>query len=255
MKTYVVKGPNAGMRYHDLAGDDTPILFIHGLGCASSFDFPQVAATRDLASHRRILVDLLGTGFSDKPDEFGYSINDHADYLVEFIDALGVGECVLYGHSMGGSIAISAATRMAGQLKALILSEATLDSGGGFYSRKVAGYSEVDYLKAGHAQMIRDSLDESNPNWAASLSASSPRAISREALSLVKGSDPSWRELLYSLKIPRTYIFGELSLPRQDYEELQQKVNVEIVKNAGHSMMWENPEGLAAAIKRGIDRS
>lgn len=255
MKTYVVKGPNAGMRYHDLPGDDTPILFIHGLGCASSFDFPQVAATRDLASHRRILVDLLGTGFSDKPDEFGYSINDHADYLVEFIDALGVGECVLYGHSMGGAIAISAAKRIGDQLKALVLSEGTLDTGGGFYSRKVARYSEKDYLDFGHEQMILDSNNESSPDWAACLSASLPRAISREAISLVQGDSPSWREVFYSLKVPRTYIFGELSLPRPDYEELKQKVNVEIVKNAGHSMMWENSEGLAVAIKRGIDRS
>lgn len=34
-------------------------LFIHGLGCAGSFDYPEVAAQTDLIEHRRILIDLL----------------------------------------------------------------------------------------------------------------------------------------------------------------------------------------------------
>ena len=29
-------------------------------------------------------------------------------------------------------------------------------------------------------------------------------------------------------------------------------INIEIVKEAGHSMAWENPKGLAEAISKGI---
>lgn len=39
MKEYIVDNENNKMRYHDLPGKDTPILFIHGLGCAGSFDY------------------------------------------------------------------------------------------------------------------------------------------------------------------------------------------------------------------------
>ena len=36
----------------------------------SSFDYPEVAAQTDLINHRRILIDLLGSGFSDKPENY-----------------------------------------------------------------------------------------------------------------------------------------------------------------------------------------
>jgi len=254
MKEYVLKDINARMRYHDLIGDNIPILFIHGLGCASSFDYPQVASMKDLLSHRRILVDLLGSGFSDKPDDFGYTITDHAEYLADFINSIGINECILYAHSMGGAIAISLANRIGNKLKGIVLSEGNLDSGGGFYSKKVANYDEKEYFSFGHNKIIQESINESNENWAICLSMSFPKAIYRESLSLVNGNNPTWREILYSLNVSRTYIFGEMSLPDQDYEVLKSNnINIEIVNSAGHSMAWENPEGLAAAIKRGIN--
>ena len=58
MKEYKIKGTEYKIRYNDLCGDSIPIVFIHGLGCAGSFDYVEVASTlgRD---HRIILVDLL----------------------------------------------------------------------------------------------------------------------------------------------------------------------------------------------------
>ena len=32
------------LRYHDLSGSLIPILFIHGLGCCGSMDYPTVAS-------------------------------------------------------------------------------------------------------------------------------------------------------------------------------------------------------------------
>lgn len=50
---------------------------------------------------------------------------------------------------------------------------------------------------------------------------------------------------------PRCFIYGEKSLPDRVYEELRSKQDrMEFVKNAGHSMAWENPEELALAISR-----
>lgn len=53
--------------------------------------------------------------------------------------------------------------------------------------------------------------------------------------------------------LSRTVIFGSASLPDPDVEALaRQGVNIEVVPDAGHLMPWENPGGLAAAIKRGL---
>lgn len=238
------------IRYHDLPGTKIPILFIHGLGCTSSFDYPQLASMGGLENHRRILVDLMGSGFSDKPEAFDYSIHSHASSLEELIQALGLDQVILYGHSMGGSVATTLATRMQKQLCGLLLSESNLDAGGGFFSQKIAAYTEKAYLKVGHQALIQQSIDEGNESWAASLSVNSAIATHRSAVSLIKGGSPSWRDSLYALSCPKAYLFGEHSLPDPDYDELAaQGVPLVIVPDAGHSMAWENPAGLAKAIK------
>lgn len=253
MKEYLLEKINSRLRYHDLEGDQIPILFIHGLGCASSFDYPQVATAKELKSHRKILVDLLGSGYSDKPDSFGYTMDEHAQCIDMFIHSIQLQECILYAHSMGGAIAVSLANRLGSRIKGIIISEGNLDSGGGFYSKRIAAYSEQEYVSFGHQKMITESINNSNRSWAVSLSMSSAVAIHREAVSLVAGTSPSWRNIFYSLKCARTYIFGEMSLPDPDFEELKEhNINMEIVNNAGHSMALENPQGLAIAINKGI---
>lgn len=255
MKEFFAKKTNAWMRYHDLESEGIPILFIHGLGCASSFDYPQVAAMKELADHRRILVDLLGSGFSDKPEDFGYSMKDHAGYLVDFIASLGLEKLILFGHSMGGAVVLSLAARCPECLAGVIISEGNLDAGGGFFSRQVAAYAEEDYVAAGHQKMMADSRREGNTQWAASMAVSLPQAIYRQSRSLVEGGTPGWRDTLYALSVSRTFIFGKQSLPDPEQERLAgQGIQIEIVPAAGHSMAWENPGGLAAAIRRGIDR-
>ncbi|MEZ8149447.1 alpha/beta fold hydrolase [Vibrio splendidus] len=253
MKEFKVKGSNAILRYHDLPGSEVPIIFIHGIGCASSFDYPAVAASDWLLPHRRILVDLLGSGFSDKPEDFDYSIGSHAAYLEAFIQSLGLDKFVIYGHSMGGAVSVVLAEKVQPQLQALVLSEANLDSGGGFFSKKIASYPELEYANHGHAQVVQHSIDDQNTQWAASLVVNSAIGTHRQAISLIEGQHPSWRDRLYSLNVNRTYIFGSESLPDRDTEELSNHdIAISVVSDAGHSMAWENAGGLAEAIKRAI---
>ncbi|MEZ9546964.1 MULTISPECIES: alpha/beta fold hydrolase [Vibrio] len=253
MKEFKVKGSNAILRYHDLPGSEVPIIFIHGIGCASSFDYPAVAASDWLLPHRCILVDLLGDGFSDKPEDFDYSICSHAAYLEAFIQSLCLDKFVIYGHSMGGAVSVVLAEKVQPQLQALVLSEANLDSGGGFFSKKIASYTELEYANHGHAQIVQHSIDDQNTQWAASLAVNSAIGTHRQAVSLIEGQLPSWRDRLYSLNVNRTYIFGSESLPDRDTEELSNHdIAISVVSDAGHSMAWENADGLAEAIKRAI---
>ncbi|XPV75409.1 MAG: alpha/beta fold hydrolase [Desulfovibrio sp.] len=257
MKEFSIPEAGASIRYQDLAGNAlskcAPIVFIHGLGCASSFDYPQVASMTGLRQHRAILIDLLGSGYSDKPKDFEYSIASHACYLNKLINHLGLNNFYLFGHSMGGSIAIALAEKCQSKLQGLILAESNLDSGGGEFSTRIAALSEEEFLNKGYIQTCRSAKQGGNGNWAAGLEASSPLAVHRESVSLVKGQSPSWRETLYELNLAKTFIFGEHSLPDADRAALaDQGIHIEIVPNAGHSMAWDNPEGLAIAIQNGI---
>jgi len=255
MEEFILKDSKTRMRYHDFPGEDTPILFIHGLGCAGSFDYPQVAAHKELSEHRRILVDLLGSGFSDKPDDFGYTVCDHAEYLLDFVSHLNLNQFILFGHSLGGAVALSLADRCRERIRKIILSEATLDGGGGSTSKVIGAYRENEFLREGFQEIVLQSRRASNEMWAATFSATSPTALYRISRSSIEGQTPSWREILYSLNCPKTYIISENSSLDSEMQVLMDhNVHIEIVSSAGHSMAWENPGGLAAAIKNGITK-
>ena len=232
-----------------------PLIFVHGLGCASSCDYPRVAADPALAGRRAILVDLVGSGFCEAPLAFDYSIAAQARTIVELVDRLGLAAVDLYGHSMGGAIAIDTAHRLGRRVRHLVVSEPNLDPGGGSFSRAIAETDEADWVRTGHSAQIAAARAGGNVVWAASLAASVPHAVHRAARSLVAGSTPSWRDLLHAIPADRTIAFGARSLPDVDAERLPARgIHVEIVAGAGHSMAWDNPGGLAEALARATAR-
>ncbi len=254
MKEYFINRANCILRYHDFPGEDIPILFIHGLGCAGSFDYPQVAAQRALQKHRCVLIDLLGSGYSDKPENFGYTVNEHAEYLAKFVETMGFESFVLFGHSLGGAVALSLANKCRERIYKIVLSESNLDKSSiGSTSKYISDFDMCEFLNNGFNKLVQENRSSGNEIWAASLSLWSPKAAYLISKSAANGENPSWREILYSLECPKTFIFGENSLPNSDIQVLAAHgVNIEIVKQAGHSMAWENPQGLAEAIESSI---
>ena len=240
------------VRYHELPGDGVPLVFVHGLGCASSCDYPAVARHAALAGRRIVLLDLPGYGFSDKPPSFGYGVAAHAAVVVALARHLGGDAIDLFGHSMGGAVAIVAAVALGARVRQLVLSEPNLDVGGGEFSRVIAAVSEAEYVARGHAVDVRAAVAD-DPAWSGSLAVALPQAVHRDAVSLVAGSAPSWRAQLLGLALPRTLIFGSRSLPDERHASLSsQGVRAEVVPDAGHSMAVENPAGLARAIARAL---
>lgn len=239
------------IRYHDLPGVGAPIVFLHGLGCASSYEYPRVAADPALRDHRIILVDLAGSGFSDKPASFSYTTTDQARIIAELLNHLALPAFTLYGHSMGGSIAIEVAAMGVKNLTTLLVSEPNLSAGGGSFSRIIAAQDEVEFIAYGQQLLI----EEDNTPWAGSMQMTLAQAAWRGASSLVHGITPSWFDLLTSLPLRCGFIVGEHSLPDAEVSALQAAgIAVAIVAAAGHEMSWENPQGLAAAIAAGCQQ-
>jgi len=235
----------ATLRWLDLPGEGLPLVFIHGLGCASSYDYPRVASAPALNGRRKILIDLPGFGYSDKPHDFSYNIHSQAQAVEQVLDHLHLQRFALYGHSMGGSIAIEAAGLLAERVTTLLVSEPNLFAGGGEYSRRIAAQSEAAFIAEGYARML---AEERSP-WAGCLQNSAPWAVWRAASSLIHGSAPPWFTQLCQLRCQKMLIVGEQSLPYADIERVEaQGIPVGIVPHAGHSMAWENPEGLAQLI-------
>lgn len=233
------------VRWQDLPGPGVPIVFIHGLGCASSYEYPRVVCDTQFAARRAILIDLPGSGYSDKPLHYRYQTRDQAQVVAELLDHIGLDAFWLYGHSMGGSIAIETAVLMQPRLKGLMVSEPNFHAGGGMFSRGIAAQSEQEFVEEGYARLLAGDTSA----WVGCLQSTAPYAVWRGATSLVTGADPDWAELFLSLTCPKTLIFGELSLPDPDVDELRlEGVEVKIIPDAGHSMSWENPSALARTL-------
>jgi pimeloyl-ACP methyl ester carboxylesterase len=80
---------------------EEPLLVLHGFP-SSSYDFAPVLD--DLRRTRRVLLlDLLGYGLSDKPDQ-RYTLAEQADIVVAFIASLGVDRLALLSHDMGDTV-------------------------------------------------------------------------------------------------------------------------------------------------------
>ena len=248
MKQYKLKNGFA-VRYHDLPGEGIPLVFLHGLGCTCSFEYPAVLAQPALRGRAALLIDLLGCGYSDKPLDFDYSVEQHAAYLNEMLRGLGLERIDLFGHSLGGAVAICLAGLMADKVACLILTESNLDpSPEGATSRRMGSYSREDFLARGYADILARAQTR-NPLWAATLQSWLPEAAWGLSRAAIRGGTPSWRQQLYDLSMPRTYIFGALSLPSEDESVLREHgIRVEIIPYAGHSMALENPQGLADVI-------
>lgn len=253
MKQYVIQHGGYAVFYHDLPGETPPLVFLHGLGCASSFEYPAVMSDPALRGRRALLIDLLGAGYSERPLEFSYTVEDHAAYLYEMLVQLDLADIILFGHSLGGAVAICLAGLLKDRLRQLILTESNLDpSPAGATSRMIGSQPYDAFLAHGYAEMLAHA-SRLYPLWAATLGHWLPEAAWRISRSAIRGGTPSWRQQLYDLKQPKAFFFGERSLPDPDVDLLRQAgVRVEVIPNAGHSMALEQPSALAQVIARVI---
>lgn len=100
----------------DYSADKPALVFVHGAGNDHTYWGLQ---TRFFAHHGfSVLVpDLPGHGRSEGPAPV--SIEDYADWLWAFVDAVGAEKAALFGHSMGSLIALSCAAAQPGRMLAL----------------------------------------------------------------------------------------------------------------------------------------
>ena len=131
LEAYLEPKVQAFIRYFDFPGDEPTVVFLAGLGLASTAAFPRIAVEDGLSDRRLILVDLFGCGYSDRPVHFSYSLEDHAATLSRLLDHIRSEQYVLVGHSMGGAVAIEMASKRTDLISQIILAEANLEAGGG----------------------------------------------------------------------------------------------------------------------------
>jgi 4,5:9,10-diseco-3-hydroxy-5,9,17-trioxoandrosta-1(10),2-diene-4-oate hydrolase len=141
---YVDVGAGITMHYHEAGrGDRGVILFAHGSGPGASGwsnfkgNYPFFAEH----GYRTIVPDTMGYGYSTKPEDGAFSLDDVAAQYKALLDALGVDRAIVVGNSQGGAIAITMALNYPTLVDKLVLM-----APGGLERRET--YMEMEGIKA-----------------------------------------------------------------------------------------------------------
>jgi pimeloyl-ACP methyl ester carboxylesterase len=109
------------LAYDDLGKGPTLVL-LHGF-CENKELWNSIQGKLSLY-FRVISIDLPGHGLS-KQESDELSMEYQADKVKELLDAIGVSQCILIGHSLGGYVTLAFAEKYAGQLQGFGLFHST----------------------------------------------------------------------------------------------------------------------------------
>src|SRR5690606_24670254 len=90
-------------------GLEPPVVLLHGFASSSHL----WAGIAPLLSHQRrvVVMDLLGHGRSDRPEDHPVNLRGHADRVLQLLDLLHVERACIVGHDVGGAVAQLLAVR------------------------------------------------------------------------------------------------------------------------------------------------
>jgi pimeloyl-ACP methyl ester carboxylesterase len=98
------------------------VVLIHGSGPGVTAYANWRLVIPALASDFHVVApDMVGFGFSDRPNDVEYSVQTWADQVVGVMDGLGIDKAHLVGNSFGGAIAMRIATQHPERVDKMVL--------------------------------------------------------------------------------------------------------------------------------------
>ena len=112
---------NGNTVHYTKQGTGKPLILVHGF---AGFTYTWRYLIPLLTDHFTLYAyDVLGFGLSDKPADGEYDMGPHGEFLIDFMDALGLPSATLVGHSMGGIIIAYASIAAPERVDSLVMIE------------------------------------------------------------------------------------------------------------------------------------
>jgi pimeloyl-ACP methyl ester carboxylesterase len=270
MKSLYLSEWNAFIRYYDISGDGDTIVYLPALSFPAIANFLPVATHSKMPGHRALLIDNLGSGFSDHSESFGYTMEEHARTVASILDHENIKNATVVGHSMGGTVAILLALARPDLVSNLVVGEGNITPGGGAGTRNIASYSKNEYVEKVfprlRAERFQAAIDgDAGATLISGLWATvNAKGLYGNSKALVE-LDPSLKERFLNLTIPCMFVYGEKSLPENTGEvgpdspepgELEAHgIKIGVVPSAGHAQMFENLDGFVNVLIKALEQS
>ena len=232
-------------------GSGEPLLFLHGAGTVSGFNFAASWA-------RRFKVYLpYHPGFGESADSAAIaSIDDYVLHYLELFDHLTLDTVHLVGLSLGGWIAATLATQNSHRLKKLVLV--------GPAGLRVPAHPTIDlfrlkpdevpaYLVENLGVLAPHIPDPTGPDFLEFLVNDYHEMSSYARLAWERPYDPNLAKWLHRIAVPTLLLYGDKdritpSAQAKTWADLIPNASVQIVKDAGHLVLDEKEEGPKAVL-------
>lgn len=232
-----------------------PLVLLHGLTASGACWLP--LARQLEADYDVIMPDARGHGNSSAPHK-GYSYDTLASDVLSLIDALGLAKPVLLGHSMGGMTAAVAASLQPQKLRGLVLADPTFltpqrqrevyESDVAAQHRRILARSKEDFLAE-----LRIRHKHRSPEFIERF-AEARFQTSLHAFDILTPLNPDYKELFRSLGLPSLLVIGDVGAvvsppAAAELAQLNQRLEVVQIADAGHGVPYDQPERFSAAVK------
>ena len=233
-------------------GDETPIVFLHGVGSDKTVWHPQLDHFG--RERRAIAFDDPGYGDSD-PAPQGTTRDDYAAAILSAMSELGVSRAHICGLSLGGVIAIALHHAAPERCASLILADsfARHPDGQAIYDRSIAASDDMRAMAEGRADvLLAQPADPSVRNEVVETMARIVPAAFRTGAEAVWLADQAGRAA--QISVPTLVICGaedKVTPPALSHELVQliPGARYEQIERAGHLTNLERPDAFNALVE------
>ncbi len=241
-----VRAGDIRVHYEEKGRGPEAVLFVHG-NIASWRWWEEAMDLLPEEEYHAYTPDSRGCGLTDKPDR-GHSIDQFAEDVEAFADALNLREFTLVGHSLGGATALRYAIRYPHRLERLVLLNPPPAEGMKIarYGRPLFGYWRRDKRALGRAlkrTAPTRAYDTFFENLVEEAFEAGEQVFEGNAKALAQ-MDVSGE--LGRIEVPTLLIVGGMSGPSslRGIRKMHRAIpnsRLRIVPNAGHSLNVEDP--------------
>jgi pimeloyl-ACP methyl ester carboxylesterase len=231
--------------HYTKAGEGEPVIILPGWSATSNvYNMLSVQLSEKYCVYS---LDLAGFGITPEPPQ-PWSLDDYCDFVIAFVEALGLKSVTLIGHSFGGRIIIKLCNR---ELPFEIKKIALIDSAGiknklsGEQTAKQKKYKKLKKLfgKKPFTTLFPNAIEKLQKKYG---SADYANATPLMRQTMVKAISEDLTPILSNVSVDTLLVWGknDTATPYSDAVTMNNAIKnskLEVIENAGHFPFIDQP--------------